>query len=116
MWRQEEKMKDEALSLSNSERIKQEKVESSAKLQENALIVKEENDLQKYKNDIRRLEQQTAQLRLMMDSSKFATLKWGTNKSFASCLSDGRKNNNATLFDEDFALGLGSDDIQPECD
>ncbi|KAG1326359.1 putative E3 ubiquitin-protein ligase RF298 [Cocos nucifera] len=114
MWRQEEKMKDEALSLSNSERIKQEKVESSAKLQENALIVKEENDLQKYKNDIRRLEQQTAQLRLMMDSSKFATLKWGTNKSYASCLSDGRKSSDAHYLTKIIVQDLGSDDIQPE--
>ncbi|XP_010914339.1 putative E3 ubiquitin-protein ligase RF298 isoform X2 [Elaeis guineensis] len=113
-WRQEEKMKDEALSLSNSERIKQEKIESSAKLQENALIVKEENDLQKYKNDIRRLEQQTAQLRLMTDSSKFATLKWGTNKSYASCLSDGRKSSNALYLTKIIVQDLGSDDVQPE--
>ena len=107
-------MKDEALLLSNSERIKQEKIESSAKLQENALIVKEENDLQKYKNDIRRLEQQTAQLRLMTDSSKFATLKWGTNKSYASCLSDGRKSSNALYLTKIIVQDLGSDDVQPE--
>ncbi|XP_026663938.2 putative E3 ubiquitin-protein ligase RF298 [Phoenix dactylifera] len=113
-WRQEAKMKDEALSLSNSERTKQEKIESSAKSQENALIVKEENDLQKYKNDIRRLEQQTAQLRLMTDSSKFATLKWGANKSYASCLSYGRKNSSAHYLMKIIAQDLGSDDIQPE--
>ncbi|XP_008778409.2 putative E3 ubiquitin-protein ligase RF298 [Phoenix dactylifera] len=112
--RQEEKMKDEALSLSNSERTKQEKFESSAKSQENALILKEENDLQKYKMEIRRLEQQTEQLRLMTDSSKFATLKWGTNKSYVSCLSDGRKNSNANYLTKIISQYLGSDDIQPE--
>ncbi|XP_073105676.1 putative E3 ubiquitin-protein ligase RF298 [Elaeis guineensis] len=113
-WRQEVKMKDEALSLSNSERTKQEKIETSAKSHENASIVKEENDLQKYKNDIRRLEQQTLQLRLMIDSSKFATLKWGMNKSYASCLSDGRKSSNAYYLTKVISQDLGSDDIQPE--
>ena len=87
---------------------------SSAKSWENALIMREENDLQKYKNDIRRLEQQTAQLRLMTDSSKFATLKWGTNKSYASCLSDGRKSSNALYLTKIIVQDLGSDDVQPE--
>ncbi|KAG1326358.1 putative E3 ubiquitin-protein ligase RF298 [Cocos nucifera] len=113
-WRQEVKMKDEALSLSKSERAKQEKIESSAKSHENALMVKEENGVQKYQNDIRRLEQQIAQLRLMIDSSKFAALKWGMNKSYASCLSDGRKNSNAYYLTKIISQDLGFDDIQPE--
>ncbi|WOL15723.1 hypothetical protein Cni_G24504 [Canna indica] len=96
-WKQEEKLKKEALAEANAERKEREQIETSAKSQENALRLEAENDLQRCKNDIRRLEQQIAQLRLVADSSNITALKWGTDKSYASRLSDGRKNINANI-------------------
>lgn len=96
-WKQEEKLKNAAIAVANAERKEREQLETSAKSQENALRFEAENDLQRCKNEIRKLEQQIAQLRLVKDSTNLTALQWGTDKSYASRLSDGRKNVNAHI-------------------
>ena len=49
------------------------------KRKEAAVRVKAETNLQKYKEDIQKLEKQISQLRLKADSSKIAALKRGIN-------------------------------------
>ncbi|XP_042440625.1 putative E3 ubiquitin-protein ligase RF298 isoform X2 [Zingiber officinale] len=97
-WKQEEKLKNEAIAMVNAERKEREQLEISTKSQENALRFEAENDLQRSKNEIRRLERQIAQLRLVKDSTNLTALQLGTDKSYASHLSDGRKKVNAHIF------------------
>ncbi|XP_077218567.1 putative E3 ubiquitin-protein ligase RF298 [Tasmannia lanceolata] len=89
-WRQEGKVKDEAFMKANSERKEREQIEASAKSKEDMITLKSENDFQRYKDDVRRLEREIAQLRLKTDSSKMAALRWGINGSYASRLTEGR--------------------------
>lgn len=51
--------------------------------------MKAETDLQRYKDDIRKLAQQIVRLRQRTDSSKIASLKWGPDSSY------GRKENDS---------------------
>ncbi|XP_073008931.1 putative E3 ubiquitin-protein ligase RF298 [Typha latifolia] len=114
-WRQEENLKNEAITLANSERKEREQIETSVKSQENILMLKAENDSQRYKLDIRGLEQKISQLRSSMDSSKIAALRWSTDRSYASQLSDGRKNGNSQFLVKAMdSQELGLDDIQRE--
>ncbi|RZS08191.1 hypothetical protein BHM03_00039128 [Ensete ventricosum] len=114
-WRQEEKLKDDALTDANAERKEREQLETSAKSQENALKLEAENVLQRCKNDIRRLEQQIAQLRLVTHSSNIATLRWGTDKSYASRLSDGKRSNDSNISAKIMDThDLASEDLQRE--
>ncbi|CAL9750263.1 unnamed protein product [Musa acuminata subsp. burmannicoides] len=96
-WRQEEKMKNEALAEISAERNEREQIETSAKSQENALRLKAENDLQRCKSDIRRLEQQIAQLRQVTNLSILAAPRWGTERTYACRLLGGSKNINANI-------------------
>lgn len=114
-WRQEEKLKDDTLTEANAERKEREQLETSAKSQENALKLEAENVLQRCKNDIRRLEQQIAQLRLVTHSSNIATLRWGTDKSYASRLSDGKRSNDSYVLAKIMdTQDLASEDLQRE--
>lgn len=92
-WKQEEKAKEAALFQRNSQRKEREQIELSGRSKENEMRIKAETDLQRYKDDIRKLEQHIGQLRQRTDSSKIAALKWGTDGSYASRLADGRKEN-----------------------
>ncbi|KAK8709780.1 hypothetical protein V6N13_060783 [Hibiscus sabdariffa] len=51
---------------------------------------KAETSLQKYKEDIQRLEKEISQLRLKTDSSKIAALRRGIDGSYAGKLTDNR--------------------------
>ncbi|XP_073050260.1 putative E3 ubiquitin-protein ligase RF298 [Primulina eburnea] len=87
----EEKAKDEALTLANSFRKEREQIETTAKSKEDAIKLRAENNLQKYKYDIEKLEKEIAQLRLKTDSSKIAALRRGIDGSYVSKLTDLRK-------------------------
>ncbi|XP_077240615.1 putative E3 ubiquitin-protein ligase RF298 [Tasmannia lanceolata] len=89
-WRQEGKVKDEALTQANSGRKEREQIEVSAKSKEDMMRLKSENDFQIYRNDIQRLEREIAQLKLKSDSSKMAALRRGIDGSYASSLTEGR--------------------------
>ncbi|KAG2727328.1 hypothetical protein I3760_01G152500 [Carya illinoinensis] len=76
-WKQEEKAKEELLMQTSSIRKEREEIEASAKSKENMIKSKAEKNLQKYKDDIHKLEKEISQLRLKTDSSKIAALKRG---------------------------------------
>jgi hypothetical protein len=113
-WKQEEAGKVEAIALVTSERKEREQIETSMRSEENLLHLKAANDTQRYKSEIRALEQHIAQLKVSLDSSKVAAPKWGTdNKTYALHLSEGRKNSNAQIL-SNIAVPqhLDFDDIQ----
>ncbi|KAK9992439.1 hypothetical protein SO802_027424 [Lithocarpus litseifolius] len=87
-WKQEEKGKEELLVQANSIRKEREQIEASAKSKEDMIKSKAEKNLQKYKDDIEKLEKEISQLRLKTDSSKIAALKRGIDGSYASRLKD----------------------------
>ncbi|KAG2636719.1 putative E3 ubiquitin-protein ligase RF298 [Panicum virgatum] len=113
-WKQEEAAKVEAIALVTSERKERDQIETSVRSEENSLHLKSANDTQRYKSEIRALEQQIMQLKVSMDSSKVAAPKWGAdNKTYALHLSEGRKNGNAQIL-SNIAVpqDLDFDDIQ----
>lgn len=113
-WKQEEAAKIEAIALVTSERKERDQIETSVRSEENLLHLKAANDTQRYKSEIRALEQQIVQLKVSMDSSKVAAPKWGAdNKTHALHLSEGRKNGNAQIL-SNIAVpqDLDFDDIQ----
>lgn len=83
-WRQEEKAKEELVTQANSIRKEREHLEASTKLKEDTIKSKAEANLQKYKEDIGKLEKEISQLRLKTDSSKIAALKRGIDGSYPS--------------------------------
>ncbi|CAN6482653.1 unnamed protein product [Victoria cruziana] len=89
-WRHEEKAKEEALVQLNSEKEEKRQLEYTSKSKEDAIRMKAETDYQQYRDDIRRLESEIAQLRLNTDSSKIAALRWGVDHSYASRLTDNK--------------------------
>ncbi|ONM57042.1 putative E3 ubiquitin-protein ligase RF298 isoform X2 [Zea mays] len=113
-WKQEEAAKTEAIALVTSVRKERGQIETSMRSEENLLHLKAANDAQRYKSEIRVLEQRIAQLKVSLDSSRVAAPKWGAdNKSYALHLSEGRKNNNAqVLSNTAVPQGLDFDDIQ----
>ncbi|KAG6764804.1 hypothetical protein POTOM_032291 [Populus tomentosa] len=91
-WRQEEKAKEELLMQASSLRKEIENNEASAKSKEGMIKLKAETNLQKYKDDIQKLEKEISQLRLKTDSSKIAALRRGIDGSYASRLADIKSN------------------------
>ncbi|KAK9664519.1 hypothetical protein RND81_14G048000 [Saponaria officinalis] len=89
-WKQEEKTKDELLTQANSIRKEREHLEASAKSKENAIRLKAEANLQKYKDDIINLENEISQLRLKTDSSKIAALKRGIDGSYGNRMTNSK--------------------------
>lgn len=87
-WKQEEKGKEELLEQANSIRKEREQIEASTKSKEDMIKSNAEKNLQKYKDDIEKLEKEISQLRLKTDSSKIAALKRGIDGSYASRLTD----------------------------
>ncbi|KAJ6911677.1 hypothetical protein NC652_022073 [Populus alba x Populus x berolinensis] len=91
-WRQEEKAKEELLMQASLLRKEIENIEASAKSKEGMIKLKAETNLQKYKDDIQKLEKEISQLRLKTDSSKIAALRRGIDGSYASRLADIKSN------------------------
>lgn len=78
-WKQEEKAKEELHTQANSIRKEREQLVASVKRKEEAVRLKAQTNLQKYKEGIQKLEKQISQLRLKADSSRIAALKRGIN-------------------------------------
>ncbi|KAF3631049.1 putative E3 ubiquitin-protein ligase-like isoform X3 [Capsicum annuum] len=87
-WKQEEKANEDLFRQASSIRKERERIETSARSKEDMIKLKAESSLQKYKDDIERLEKEISQLRLKTDSSKIAALKRGIDGSYASKLTD----------------------------
>ncbi|XP_068659873.1 putative E3 ubiquitin-protein ligase RF298 [Aristolochia californica] len=120
--KQEEKVKNDTLMQANSERKEREQIDASAKSKEDMIRLKAENDFQRYRDDIRKLENEIAQLRLKTDSSKIAALKWALDCTYASCLTDGNGKSGLALKEtkDNYISGmtdlpdLGAGDVQRE--
>ncbi|CAL5062950.1 unnamed protein product [Urochloa decumbens] len=113
-WKQEEAAKIQVIGLVTAQRKERDQIETSVRSEENLLHLKAANDTQRYKSEIRALEQQIVHLKVSMDSSKVAAPKWGAdNKTYALHLSEGRKNSNAQIL-SNIAVpqDLDFDDIQ----
>jgi hypothetical protein len=108
--KQEEAAKIEAISCVTSERKEREHIEILLRSEENSQHLKAENDMQRYKSEVRAVEQQIFQLGVSLGLANVAAPKWGTdNKSHALHLSEGRKSSNApVLVQQDSSF----DDIQ----
>ncbi|KAF7813709.1 putative E3 ubiquitin-protein ligase RF298 isoform X1 [Senna tora] len=87
-WKVEAKGKEELLLQVSSLRKEREQIEVSAKSEEDMIKLKAEKNLQRYRDDIQKLEKEIAQLRLKTDSSKIAALRRGINGSYASRCAD----------------------------
>lgn len=78
------------LTQASSFRKEKEQIEASTQSKEDTIKSRAESNLQKYKDDIERLEKEISQLRLKTDSSKIAALRRGIDGSYASRLTDFR--------------------------
>ncbi|XP_071701939.1 putative E3 ubiquitin-protein ligase RF298 [Rutidosis leptorrhynchoides] len=87
-WKQEEKAKEELVSQANSFRIGRLQAESSGKLREDLTKLKADKSLQRYKQDIEKLEKEISFLSLKTDSLKIAALRGEVNGSYSSKLAD----------------------------
>ncbi|XP_068664098.1 putative E3 ubiquitin-protein ligase RF298 [Aristolochia californica] len=118
--KQEEKVKNDALMQANSERKEKEQIDASDKSKEDMIRLKAENDFQRYRDDIRKLESEIAQLRLKTDSSKIAALKWALDGTYASHLIDGKSGHALKETKDNYISGmtdlqdLGPGDVQRE--
>ncbi|CAJ1941166.1 unnamed protein product [Sphenostylis stenocarpa] len=86
-WQQEEKAREELLQQASSLRKEIDQIEESGKSKEDMIKLKAERNLQRYRDDIQKLEMEIAKLRLKTDSSKIAALRMGIDGSYArKCL------------------------------
>ncbi|KAM7485167.1 hypothetical protein LguiA_001176 [Lonicera macranthoides] len=81
-WKQEEKAKEELLTQATTFKKDREQIEASTKSKEDGIRLKAEKNLQRYKDDIEKLEKELSQLRLKTDSSKIAALRRGIDGSY----------------------------------
>ncbi|CAI9275036.1 unnamed protein product [Lactuca saligna] len=92
-WKQEEKAKEELVKEANSYRIGRLEVESSAKLRNELTRLKADKNLQRYKQDIEKLQKEISMLNLKSDSVKIAALRGGVDGSYASKLTEIKTSN-----------------------
>uniref|UniRef100_A0ACD5W655 Uncharacterized protein n=1 Tax=Avena sativa TaxID=4498 RepID=A0ACD5W655_AVESA len=115
-WRQEEAAKTDAIARVTSERKERGQIETSLRSEENFLHLKAENDTQRYKSEIRAVEQQISQLKVSLATSVAAAPKWNTDdKTRASRLPEGRKNGSTQVLAKAASaapLDIDLDDIQ----
>ncbi|VFQ79810.1 unnamed protein product [Cuscuta campestris] len=88
-WKQEQIAKEEFLSHARSLKKERQQIEASFKSKEDVINLKAEGNLQKYNDDIEKLEKEISKLRLKTDSLKIAALRRGAvDGSYASKLTD----------------------------
>ncbi|XP_071705375.1 putative E3 ubiquitin-protein ligase RF298 [Rutidosis leptorrhynchoides] len=87
-WKQEEKAKQDLINQATKIRIERQESEVLAKSREDLTRLKADKNLQKYKDDIIKLEKQISLIRECSDSSKIAALRKGIDGSYASKLTD----------------------------
>ncbi|XP_071696941.1 putative E3 ubiquitin-protein ligase RF298 [Rutidosis leptorrhynchoides] len=90
-WKHEEKAKQDLINEACKIRIGRQESEVLAKSREDLTRLKADKNLQKYKDDIVKLEKEISLLRLVSDSSKIASLKRGVDGSYANKLTDNNK-------------------------
>ncbi|KAL6271716.1 hypothetical protein ACE6H2_028627 [Prunus campanulata] len=100
-WKWENTENEKLLAHANSIRNEREQREALAKVEEDRIKQKAENDMQKYMEDIKELESKLSEFQLKSDSSRIAALRRGAAGSFGGCLSD-RKTVMATKGTQNF--------------
>ncbi|XP_029118874.1 uncharacterized protein [Elaeis guineensis] len=83
-WKQEERLKSEELAKALNERKEHEQLEASVKSKDDMIRLKNERNMQSCIDDIRKLRRQTAELKLMVDSSNFARHDWAQSAYFTT--------------------------------
>ncbi|GAA0150574.1 hypothetical protein LIER_09490 [Lithospermum erythrorhizon] len=89
-WQQEQNAKEDLLGQANLFRDEREQIERSAKSKDAAIRSRAETNMQKYQDDINKLQKEIYQIRLNMDSPKIAALKRGMDGSYAGKLTEDR--------------------------
>ncbi|KAL2535606.1 putative E3 ubiquitin-protein ligase [Forsythia ovata] len=112
LWRQEEKEKGRALSRIDSFKKKREDENALTKAEEEDLKQVAEVDVQKCKDDIKKLENKISELRFESEASKIAALKRGIDPGYASTFQGGHCTRLSTFQDN---FGAGSVKPEREC-
>ena len=71
-------------------RKEREQLEALGKAEEDMIRQKAENEIQKYKQDVGKLENEISELRFESESSKIAALRRGIDESNGGCLKDSK--------------------------
>uniref|UniRef100_A0A7N0VA66 RING-type domain-containing protein n=2 Tax=Kalanchoe fedtschenkoi TaxID=63787 RepID=A0A7N0VA66_KALFE len=90
-WEKESKANEELLLQAASIREEIEQVKASGKSKEEAINLKAESTLQKYKDDMQELEREISKLRLKLDSSKIAALRRGIGEGHVTATTGMKK-------------------------
>ncbi|XP_075641258.1 putative E3 ubiquitin-protein ligase RF298 [Castanea sativa] len=88
-WKQERMEKENLLAQAASIRQERERLEAQATAEEEMIKQKAEGEVQKYKEEIKKLEQKLSQMKMEADSSAIAALRSGTEASSSSTGSSG---------------------------
>ncbi|CAA2940092.1 putative E3 ubiquitin-protein ligase RF298 [Olea europaea var. sylvestris] len=112
LWRQEEQEKRTAVSHIDSFKKKREEEDALAKAEEDDLKQVAELDVQKCKDDIKKLENMISELRFESEASKIAALKRGIDPGYASTFQGSHGTGFSTFQDK---FGAGSVKPEREC-
>lgn len=105
-WKQESKEKEDILLEVSSIRKEREQIEVSEKSKEDLIKSKADKNLQRYRDDIQKLEKEIAQLRQKTDSSKIAALRRGINGSYAGRCMDMKHKHGSNTSTNSFVGGV----------
>ncbi|XVF32651.1 hypothetical protein REPUB_Repub17cG0100800 [Reevesia pubescens] len=78
-WKQERMAKEKFLAQAASLRKEREHLEAAAKVQEDKIQLKAGKDMQKYREEIKKLENKLSGIKMKLDSSKIAAIRRGTD-------------------------------------
>ena len=84
LLKQEEKENQKILALISSTRRERERLEALGKEEGDKIRKKADSELQKYKDNIKDLEEQISKLRMKCESSRIAALREGINQNYGS--------------------------------
>ncbi|KAK8565434.1 hypothetical protein V6N13_020541 [Hibiscus sabdariffa] len=87
LWKQERMTMEKFLAQAASIRKERECLEAAAKIEEGKIKMKAEKDMQKYGEEIKRLENELSELKMKPDSSKISALWRGTDGDNGQCSS-----------------------------
>ncbi|KAE8732519.1 Ribosomal protein S7e family protein [Hibiscus syriacus] len=87
LWKQERMTMEKFLAQAASIRKESECLEAAAKIEEDKIKMKAENDMQKYGEEIKKLENKLSELKMNVDSSNISALWRGTDGGNGQCSS-----------------------------
>ncbi|KAK1352600.1 putative E3 ubiquitin-protein ligase RF298 [Heracleum sosnowskyi] len=84
LWKQEEREKEKILAQASSVKKERERLEALSKEERRKIKQKADCELEKYKDNMKELEEQISKLRMDCESSRVAALREGINRSYVS--------------------------------